>query len=217
VFLSTLIALSFVNNLFSHPPKTPPARNTYKIIDVIDGDTIITDKFQKVRLLSVDSSEFSRCGSSEAKKQLETLVKGKNVYLKEIIADKYSRLVALVYVGKTFVNGELVKSGWGRYNSINSTQSDLLLYYSQVAQANKFGVFSPLCRQTENPTNSKCIIKGNASRDGRYLYFFPGCSDYSRVIVEKDLGDQWFCTEAQAQKSGYTKSENCYNKTYSQQ
>jgi len=216
MFPITFITFSILSNLFLHPPKTPPPLDTYKIIDVIDGDTIVTQKSQKVRLLSVDASEFSRCGSLEAKKQLETLVKGKNVYLREIVADRYNRLVALVYLGKTFVNGEMVKSGWGRYNSINSTQSDLLLYYSQVAQANKLGVYSPLCRQTENPKNPKCIIKGNASRDGQLLYFFPGCSDYSRVIVEKDLGDQWFCTESQAQKMGFTKSQNCYDKTYNQ-
>ncbi|MFA4827454.1 MAG: thermonuclease family protein [Candidatus Shapirobacteria bacterium] len=216
MFPTVFITLSFLKNLFLRPPKTPPPLDTYKIIDVIDGDTIVTEKSQKVRLLSVDSSELSLCGSLEAKQQLETLVKNKNVYLKEIVADRYSRLVALVYLGKTFVNGEMVKSGWGRYNSINSTQSDLLLYYSQIAQANKLGVYSSLCRQIENPQNPKCVIKGNASRDGRQLYFFPSCSDYSRVIVEKDLGDQWFCTEAEAKKANYIKSENCYEKTYGQ-
>jgi hypothetical protein len=29
------------------------------------------------------------------------------------------------------------------------------------------------------------------------------------VIVEKDLGEDWFCTEKEAIKAGFTKASNC--------
>lgn len=208
------ITIPFFQNLFSEPPKITPPRETYRIVDVIDGDTMVTDKSQKVRLLSVDAPEISLCGGSQAKKQLESLVRGKDVYLKEIVADSYGRIVALVYKGKTSINTEMVKSGWGRYNSINTSQSNALLYYSQKAQSGKIGVYSSSCRQETNKENPKCTIKGNITRDNRKLYFFSGCSDYESTIVEKDLGDQWFCTEAEAKKSGFTKSGNCYKKIF---
>ncbi|MFA6518594.1 MAG: thermonuclease family protein [Candidatus Shapirobacteria bacterium] len=199
---------------FTLPPLPKPPVETYQIVDVIDGDTIVTDKSQKVRLLSVDAPELDLCGGLEAKTKLESLVKGKKVKLHEVIADSYSRVVALVYQGRTSVNAEMVKSGWGKYNSINTSQSNTLLYYSRQAQDKGRGVFSPLCRQATNPENPKCLIKGNAARDNRNIYFFPGCSDYDRVIVEKNLGDRWFCTEAEAVKSGFQKSQNCYDKKF---
>jgi len=29
-----------------------------------------------------------------------------------------------------------------------------------------------------------------------------------------DLGEQWFCSEKEAQEAGYKKSEHCYGKKY---
>lgn len=207
------LAIPFLSGFLQLPRLKPPL-DTYKVIDVIDGDTFVTDKSQKIRLLSVDAPNLELCGGRQAKFLLESLVKDKKVSLKEIVADNYGRIIALVYRGKTFVNNEMVKSGWGRYNSINTSQSEPLLYYSRQAQQNKKGIYSPLCRQTKNPDNSKCTIKGNITRDNRRLYFFPGCSGYDLTVVEKDLGDQWFCTEAEAQKAGFTKSQNCYAKKF---
>lgn len=211
--LNFLIALPLLSRL-SLPPLPKPPLDTYKIVDVIDGDTIVTDKSQKVRLLAVDAPPLDLCGGQQAKAKLESLVKGKKVKLYEVVADNYGRIVALIYQGQTSVNLEMVKSGWGKYSSIRTSQKDALLYYSQQAQEKKRGVFSLNCRQYENPVNSKCSIKGNISRDGRSIYLFPGCSDYSQTAIEKNLGDRWFCSEVEAQKAGFVKSQNCYNKTY---
>jgi len=34
-------------------------------------------------------------------------------------------------------------------------------------------------------------------------------------MVEKDLGEDWFCSEKEAQAAGFTKPKNCYGKIYS--
>jgi hypothetical protein len=41
-------------------------------------------------------------------------------------------------------------------------------------------------------------------------YYYPGCAQYKFVIVEEDQGEEWFCTEKQAQKAGYQKAKSCY-------
>lgn len=77
----------------------------------------------------------------------------------------------------------------------------------------KKGVFSPQCYQTENPDNPKCLIKANIDKvtDTR-LYYYPGCAQYKYTIVEKDIGEDWFCTEKEAQKAGFEKAKTCHEK-----
>jgi len=41
-------------------------------------------------------------------------------------------------------------------------------------------------------------------------YHSPGCSEYERMVVELDIGEQWFCSEEEARKAGFTKSEHCF-------
>jgi hypothetical protein len=49
-------------------------------------------------------------------------------------------------------------------------------------------------------------IKGNISDDGQKIYHVPGGAYYDRVDVELNKGEQLFCTEADAEAAGYTKS-----------
>lgn len=39
--------------------------------------------------------------------------------------------------------------------------------------------------------------------------FLPHCSEYNRTVIELHLGEEWFCSEKEASKAGYTKSKNC--------
>ena len=42
------------------------------------------------------------------------------------------------------------------------------------------------------------------------IYHYPGCSEYEQTVVELDIGEQWFCSEEEARKAGFTKSEHCF-------
>lgn len=65
-------------------------------------------------------------------------------------------------------------------------------------------------KQTKNLENPKCIIKGNLDlNSGRKIYYFPGCSQYKFTIIEKDIGEDWFCTEKEAQEAGFVRSKTC--------
>ena len=52
-----------------------------------------------------------------------------------------------------------------------------------------------------------CVIKGNVSwNGGRKYYHLPGMEDYANTEIDPGRGERWFCTEAEAKASGWTKA-----------
>ena len=85
---------------------------------------------------------------------------------------------------------------------------DNLSNATNYAQNKNLGVYSNLCTQQENLQKPECNIKGN-NRDGQRMYRFPGCKNYDSTLVQLYRGDQWFCTETEAKKAGFTKGGDC--------
>ncbi|MBU1200696.1 thermonuclease family protein [Patescibacteria group bacterium] len=178
---------------------------------VIDGDTLVLDGKVRLRLRHLDAPELEFCGGEEAKKLLEELVIGKRVIIRDKILDQRGRAMALVYVGKDLVNRHLIETGWGRYHSDTSEVADELKALGLEAKEKGLGVFGPKCYQWENSENPKCVIKGNVApnNSSERIYHMPGCVQYKTTVVEKDRGEEWFCSEAEAKKAGYVKSKRC--------
>jgi micrococcal nuclease len=84
------------------------------VTKVIDGDTIVLENGEHVRYIGIDTPEKGRPYYTEAKRQNEKFVKGRKVRLEYDVgkADRYGRMLAYVYSGDTFVNEELVRSGY---------------------------------------------------------------------------------------------------------
>lgn len=215
-FLGFFIALpSLILNLFLLQ-KRPISDQSILVIGVIDGDTFVLDGKTRLRLRHLDAPELDFCGGQEAKEFLEDLVLDKKVIVQEkILAQSGGRPMALVYIGDKLVNEEILKAGWARYHSDKSSQRDILKQAGSKAKEQKLGIYSSECRQTENPDNPDCQIKGNIdSNSDRRNYYFPGCSQYKFTIVEKDIGEGWFCTEKEAKEAGFTRSKTCFDKKY---
>ena len=142
-------------------------------------------------------------------KKLEKLALGKSVRIEETIPDQYGRGMALVYDNQTLINKEMVASGWVRYHHDNSPVTEEVKAASDLARREKRGIYGA-CQSTENLKQPKCNIKGNIdkSTDSR-IYYVPGCAQYRFAIVEEDIGEQWFCSEAEAKKAGYIKAKTC--------
>lgn len=51
------------------------------------------------------------------------------------------------------------------------------------------------------------LIKGNISANGAKIYHKPGDRSYATVIIEPSEGEQYFCSEADAQKAGWRASK----------
>jgi micrococcal nuclease len=87
--------------------------NVVKVVQVIDGDTIVIEGGYHVRYIGVDSPETNEFYYSEATQMNTDLVAGKEVRLETDVSDrdKYGRLLRYVYAGDVFVNAEMVRQG----------------------------------------------------------------------------------------------------------
>lgn len=207
-----IISLGF-NFFFYQKIKNPD--NGILVLEVLDGDTLLLEQDVRLRLRHIDAPELEFCGGSEAKQELVNLAKGKRITIKEQIIDQYGRPMGLVYIGNRLINAEMIKSGWARYHSDSSTEEKKLKQEADRVKNAGMGIFSPKCYQKENPENPKCDIKGNIDKNStKHLYYYPGCAQYEFTIIEKDLGEAWFCTEEEAQRAGFLKAESCYDKKY---
>ena len=108
-----LLAISFLL-LLACGCQSPPT--TARIIEVIDGDTIIIEGNYRVRYIGIDTPETHPVAEPfgmEAWQANRALVEGKVVRLEKDVSevDKYGRLLRYVYVDNIFVNAELVKQG----------------------------------------------------------------------------------------------------------
>jgi len=207
--LGVLLFISIILNIFFYQ-KSKVSSNGIEVLGVIDGDTLVLAGQVRIRLRSLDAPELTNCGGPEAKAELEKWVSGEKVEIKERVVDQQGRPMAFVYVGNTLVNLKMLQSGWARFHSDTSGVRQQLKEAGDQAKQNSLGIFSPKCYQKTNPDNPQCVIKGNINKvSGKKTYFYPGCAQYEFTIIEKDLGEDWFCTEKEAQKAGFTKAETC--------
>jgi len=99
------------------------AQQTWRLCTrVVDGDTIVLDGNEKVRLIGVDTPETKdprkpvQYFGKEASEFTKRMVEGKKVRLDYDWQrkDKYGRTLAYVYLEDgTFLNAEIIKQGYG--------------------------------------------------------------------------------------------------------
>lgn len=178
-----------------------------KVVEVVDGDTFQLKSGVRVRLMGIDAPEIERCAGPEAKNKLSELILNKNVELKESIQEAYGRTMALVYQNGKLINLEMMANGWGRTDYRKNSQRDALTSSYHTAQDKKVGLYG-FCIDPKNPTD--CTIKGNidmATYDK--FYHLQYCRHWAQTSLNTAYGDQWFCSEAEAQKAGFIKSPSC--------
>ena len=179
------------------------------VVKVWDGDTFDLKNGTRVRLLDVESPEMGLCGSETAKQRLEELVLGKFVTVKELTYEEFNRHNGLVYQGKQLINETMIKEGWGRLHYNPNSQKEALKAAYKYARENQRGIFGMGCTDAgaENPN---CKIKANIDEDTlKKSYHLESCRDYKRVVIDLDRGEEFFCSEKEAQAAGYKLATNC--------
>ncbi|MBI4066728.1 thermonuclease family protein [Candidatus Gottesmanbacteria bacterium] len=203
------------------------------VVSVPDGDSLDLADGRRVRLLGIDAPERGRCMADEARAKLIDLALGRHVRLKEIVKDDFGRQLGIVivedlpawlgYVRWSFfpsvpwapldsfdplLNRVLVSAGLARNESTSGGSYNQVLKDAQeTAKSGKLGIWSDLCRgQTSG--NEDCTIKGNI-RAGKKTFYLPDCPYYPDVLVDTAFGDEWFCTEKEAQSAGFTRATGC--------
>lgn len=119
-----IIGLAMGYGIFQRPNQTEA--NTYKVVEVVDGDTIKIERYGKsetVRLIGIDTPETVdprkavQCFGKEASNYSKSLMAGKSIRLEAdpLVGerDKYNRLLAYVWLDSNqLVNQMLVNGGY---------------------------------------------------------------------------------------------------------
>lgn len=186
------------------------SKTAYTVTQVIDGDTFETAEKQRIRIDGIQAPETGLCGADEATKELTKLILNKKVFIKVRYLDAYRRMISEVYDrdGK-LVAEQLVNTGAVIVRQKGDT-NDQLLVAGVRAREKGMGLYGKTCTQDVNLKNPSCSIKGNRRLGtNENLYHRTDCKNYKLTQVQLYLGDQWFCTEAEAQKAGFVKAGDC--------
>lgn len=168
------------------------------------------------------------CGAM-AKDALEGLIGGSTLVCMALDTDTHGRTVARCQTSGVDVGDALVASGWAtafrRYGNeyvaaearARAARAGIWQWDFQLPEDYRASLQAPqepvqterLARAGARASNQQrrferggmCLIKGNHSRRGDWIYHLPGMPYYDATSAEA-----YFCTEAQAQAAGYRRA-----------
>lgn len=114
------LSCAFILFLFTHcSPSSAEAIDkevlTGKVVSIADGDTFtmldVNNKQRKIRLYGIDAPEKRQPFGNVSKKRLSELVFGKEVRIEIRSADRYKRIVAIVYADTLNINETMIDEG----------------------------------------------------------------------------------------------------------
>jgi endonuclease YncB( thermonuclease family) len=141
-------------------PKSPEPPQQARVIQVLDGDTLILAGGKSVRLLGLDAPEMERDGrpaeflAHKSKAFLTDLAQGKMVRLEydQLRYDHYGRVLAYLFLpDNLLINAELLRQGLARvyFHAPNVRYRDLLLAAQTEALDARRGLWQQALRQDE--------------------------------------------------------------------
>jgi len=175
---------------------------------VVDGDTIILDGQERVRLIGVDTPETKdprkpvQYFGKEASEFTKRMVEGKKVRLEYDWQrkDKYGRTLAYVYLEDgTFLNAEIIKQGYGHaYTAFPFKYLEEFRQYEREARENQRGLWAP--REEEKKPKVSEDTTVFITRTGK-KYHADNCRYLSKSKIPITLKD--------AIERGYTPCSVC--------
>lgn len=202
-----------------------------ELLEVIDGDTIKVNykgNTETIRYLLIDTPEINhkQLGkqpfSEEAKNRNKEILSNGNLTIEFDVGnrlDNYGRMLAYIYIDGVSVQETLLEEGLARVAYVfppNTRYLDDFEKVSNIAEKGKVGVWETPNYVTSRGFDSsvlvedkdssrepigKCLIKGNISREGKKIFHVPSGNNYDVTKPE-----EWFCTEEEAIKAGFSKA-----------
>ncbi|MDD2903025.1 MAG: thermonuclease family protein [Syntrophales bacterium] len=180
VFIILLLAAALAWGC-GRAPQLPPQKA--KVIQVIDGDTLVLAGERRVRLLSIDAPEMARKGrpaqfmAYKAKAYLAQLTRGKEVRLEygQLRYDHYGRLLAHVFLAdNTLVEAALLRQGLAHVyiHPPNIRYREVLLAAQKEAMDARRGIW----RKALNQDEPFYLVNRNTLRFHR-----PGCPHAKKI------------------------------------
>jgi len=164
----------------------------FKVLKVVDGDTIKLESGEVVRYVGIDTpetvhpSEPVQCFGKEASDKNRELVEGKLVKLEKDITDKdkYGRLLRYVWIGDLFVNDYLVREGYAYIYTYppDVKYSEQFVQAQREARENNRGLWNA-CKETK---------KDEPTCEAKYLDEYQ-CSgnQLMRMYQNQDCSTEW--------------------------
>ena len=163
------------------------------------------------------------CGQ-DAADRLSRLVTGREVRCVGLGEDAYGRTLARCSVGQVDVNRTMVATGYAvafrRYSTdyVSAEESAKVsrkgLWAGSFKMPEEVRAEQGTARKTSSGSRSRarapqrsngvvssCVIKGNHSRKGEFIYHVPGMPYYKQTQVEA-----MFCSESEARAAGYRRA-----------
>ena len=176
-------------------------------VRVVDGDTIVLDGDEKVRLIGVDTPETKdprkpvQYFGQEANEFTKRMVEGKKVRLEydQDKTDKYGRTLAYIYLeDRTFLNAEIIKQGYGfAYTKFPFKHLEEFRQYEKEARENGRGLWSPKDKKKPEVSEDTIVY---VTKTGK-KYHTGGCRYLSKSRIPITIKD--------AIQRGYTPCSVC--------
>ncbi|MBN1299274.1 MAG: thermonuclease family protein [Actinobacteria bacterium] len=117
----------------------------YKVTEIIDGDTLIVDDSETVRLTGINTPESGMFFYEEAKAVLAIICGGKEISLEKDVTDRdqYGRLLRYAFAGNVFINLEMVKKGFASAFTLppDIKYQDLFIDAERTARSKNLGLW----------------------------------------------------------------------------
>lgn len=127
---------------------------------VQDGDTFkLPDNETRVRLWGIDAPEKGQAYADEARDRLKELCEGKAVRLEIKDTDRYGRITAIVWKGKTNINLQMVKEGLAWHYAYFAPDAEDLAAAEKAARKSRKGLW-----KDKNPVNPYEFRKRNREK-----------------------------------------------------
>jgi micrococcal nuclease len=190
-----------------------PIQQTYNRVEsVIDGDTVLLTSGERVRLLGIDAPEAGRCYFDAAKQRLTELVLDKYILIKEERPDNFGRRMGLVYLDGMLINTVMIEEGYAKPDYTKNSMGELFIKAYDDAKKEQLGVNSDVCKKisSDSPPDPNCTIKGNIDKaTGDKFFHYPGCRQYTQIVLDLNTEEGYFCSEEEAIKAGFMKASGC--------
>ena len=180
---------------------TPSSRFT--IVRVIDGDTVVLQGGDKLRLLSIDTPEHDEPFYAQAKAFLTDIALNKQARIEysSYRRDKYGRLLGYLYIDSIFVNKLMLEKGLAclylfKDTDMGRRETNELLQAQRRALQQKVGLWGLPHKQERYYLAHK----------GGFRFHRPNCSSVSKTD-QNDL--RKFYTREEALYEGLSPCRRC--------
>jgi micrococcal nuclease len=158
--VSLILLLALTSVFWGCTPQDQVPVQEALVAEVLDGDTVILDRGQKVRLLGIDAPELERAGqpadflAHKAKRVLVDLAQGQRVRLEydQLRYDRYGRTLAFLFLlDGTDLSRELVRQGLAHVYTVppNGRFREELLAAQREALEARRGIWLKALNQDE--------------------------------------------------------------------